>query len=116
MTDATSEQTPADEDKCRIIENAIMAFRPDDFPPETRSKPESCLVALAKAPTVRRLTKHRRLIDGLRRSAADDRVDRDSLDDAARVVLGSTLEPDLPDNTRQRLIERAKSRLDEVVA
>ena len=51
-----------------------MAFRPDtDFPPETRGKPWSCLTTLATAATVRRLTKHRRLIDGLRRSAADDR-------------------------------------------
>ena len=28
MTDATSEHTPPEEDKRRIIEDAIMAFRP----------------------------------------------------------------------------------------
>lgn len=116
MTDATSEQAPADEDTRRIIEDAIMAFRPGvihDFPRDRPAAPGPALAALAAAATVRRLTKHRRLIDGFRRSAADSRA---GLDGEARSVLESTLEPGLPDDRRQLLVDRAKRRLDEVAA
>ena len=116
MTDATSEPTPADEDKRRIIEDAIMAFRPvviRDFPRDPPAAPGSALAALAAAATVRRLTKHRRLIDGFRRSTTDGRA---GLDGEARLVLDSTLEPGLPDDRRQLLVDRAKRRLDEVAA
>lgn len=118
MTDETSEQIPADEDKRKIIENAITTFRPEDFASGDRGQPESCLVALANAATVRRLTKHRRLIDALRRSPVKrdrDRPSRADLDDAARRVLDSTLAPDLPASRRQQLVAEAKSRLDDVV-
>ena len=116
MTDAISEPNPADEDKRRIIEDATMAFRPvviRDFPRDPPAAPGPALAALAAAATVRRLTKHRRLIDGFRRSTADVRA---GLDGEARLVLESTLEPGLPDDRRQLLVDRAKRRLDEVAA
>jgi hypothetical protein len=114
MTDATSDPTPADEDKRRIIEDAIMAFRPDvahAYPREPPAEPGPALAALAAAVTVRRLTKHRRLIDGFRRSTPDGRA---NLDGVARRVLDSTLEPGVPDDRRPALVEKAKRRLDEV--
>lgn len=116
MTYATSDVDPADEQKRRVIEDAIMAFRPrlvHDFPRDPRAEPGPALAALAAAATVRRLTKHRRLIDGFRRSTADDRA---GLDGAARLVLESTLEPGVPDDQRPLLVDRAKRRLDEVTA
>jgi len=116
MTYATGEPTPPEEDKRRIIEDAIMAFRPEvvrDYPRDPRAQPGPALAALAAATTVRRLTKHRRLIDGFRRITADGRA---GLDGEARSVLESTLDPDLPDDQRQPLVDRAKLRLDEVVA
>jgi hypothetical protein len=116
MTYATGEPTPPEEDKRRIIEDAIMAFRPEvvrDYPRDPQAEPGPALAALAAATTVRRLTKHRRLIDGFRRITADGRA---GLDGEARSVLESTLDPDLPDDQRQPLVDRAKLRLDEVVA
>jgi hypothetical protein len=116
MTYATGEPTPPEEDKRRIIEDAIMAFRPGiahDYPRDPRAEPGPALAALAAAATVRRLTKHRRLIDGFRRSTADERA---GLGDVARSVLDSTLDPGLPDDQRQPLVDRAKFRLDEVAA
>jgi hypothetical protein len=116
MTDATGGPAPPEEDKRRIIEDAILAFRPEvkrDFPRDPSAEPELALAALAAAVTVRRLTKHRRLIDGFRRSTPGDRAD---LDDVARSVLDSTLEPGVPEERRPALVERAKRRLDEVAA
>lgn len=116
MTDAASERTPADEEKRRAIEDAIMAFRPvviRDFPRDPPAAPGPALTALAAAASVRRLTKHRRLIDGFRRSTADGRA---GLDGEARLVLESTLERGLPDDRRQLLVDRAKRRLDDVAA
>jgi hypothetical protein len=115
MTDANGDVNPADE-KRLVIEDAIMAFRPrlvHDFPRDRRAEPVPALTALAAAATVRRLTKHRRLIDGFRRSRADDRA---GLDGPARLVLDSTLQPGLPDDQRRPLVDRAKRRLDEVAA
>ncbi len=117
MTDATSGNTQSDEEKQakrRVIEDAMLAFRPEivrDFPRDPPPAPGPALAALAAAANIRRLTKHRRLIDGFRRSTADFRAD---LDDQARAVLDSTLEQDVPDDGRQSLVERAKRRLDEV--
>jgi hypothetical protein len=116
MTDATGEPAPPEEDKRRTIEDAILAFRPDvarAYPRRLPVEPGPALAALAAAATVRRLTKHRRLIDGFRRSTADD---RSGLNGAARLVLESTLEPGLPDEQRPVLVDRAKRRLDEVTA
>lgn len=116
MTDATGEPAPSQEDKRRIIEDAILAFRPGiahDFPRDPSAEPGPALAALAAAVTVRRLTKHRRLIDGFRRSTPGDRA---GLDDVARSVLDSTLEPGVPDDRRPALVERAKRGLDEVTA
>jgi hypothetical protein len=116
MTYATGEPTPPEEDKRRIIEDAIMAFRPSivhDYPRDPRAEPGPALAALAAADTVRRLTKHRRLIDGFRRSTADERA---GLGSEARRVLESTLDSDLPDDQRRPLVDRAKLRLDEVTA
>jgi hypothetical protein len=116
MTDATSERIPADEQKRQVIENAIMAFRPDvheAFRGDTSADPGSALDDLAATATVRRLTKHRRLIDGLRRT---DPGKRAGLGDVARSILASTLSPDLSADRRQHLVDRAQRRLDEVVA
>jgi hypothetical protein len=113
MTDATGEPAPP-EDKRRIVEDAILAFRPEvkrDFPRDPAAEPGPALAALAAAVTVRRLTKHRRLIDGFRRSTPDGRA---GLDGEARRVLDSTLEPGVPDDRRPALVEKAKRRLDEV--
>ena len=109
MTDTIGEPTTAEEDKRRIIEDAVGAFRTEvkrDFPRDPQAEPGPALAALAAAVTVRRLTKHRRLIDGFRRSTADDRTD---LDGVARLVLESTLEPGLPDEQRPLLVDRAKA-------
>ena len=114
MTDATGEPAPPEEDKRRIIEDAILAFRPDvvrAYPRDPAAEPGPALAALAAAVTVRRLTKHRRLIDGFRRSTPDGRA---RLDGVARRVLDSTLEPGVPDDRRPALVEKAKRRLDEV--
>jgi hypothetical protein len=117
MTDATSGNVSADEQKRRILEEATLTFRPDapsHFLRERRRPERSqALARLAAAANIRRLTKHRRLIDGLRRIQAGDRA---SLDVHARQVLVSTLEQDLPEDSRQSLVDRAKLRLDEVVA
>jgi len=116
MTDTTGGYAPPDEDKRRVIEDAILAFRPEvarQYPRDPAPTPARALTDLAAAASVRRLTKHRRLIDGLRRSTADDRA---RLDDQARLVLASTLEQDLPEDRRQNLVDQAKHRLDEVVA
>jgi hypothetical protein len=104
------------QEKRRVIEDAIMAFRPEiarDFPRDPAPAPGPALAALAAAANIRRLTKHRRLIDGLRRWPADRRA---NLNDQARAVLDSTLERGLPDDRRQILVERAKRRLDELAA
>jgi hypothetical protein len=116
MTDATGEPTLPEEDKRRIIEDAILAFRPDvarAYPRDPPAEPGPALAALAAAVTVRRLTKHRRLIDGFRRSTPAGRA---GLDGVARRVLESTLEPGLPNDRRRLLVDRAKRRLDEVAA
>src|SRR5690242_20722039 len=103
MTNATSGYVPPGE-KRRIIEDAYLAFRPDmanrylrpgaPGPPEARQ----ALADLAAAANIPRLVKHRRVIDGLRLSPAEDRV---GFGDQARDVFASTLEPGLPDDTRQ---------------
>jgi hypothetical protein len=111
MTDATGGYAHPDQ-KRRVIENAILAFRPaepGEFPPEPRPAPSQALADLAAATNIPRLVKHRRLIDGLRRSPARGR----SLHDHARRVIASTLEPGLPDDRRQDLVEAAKRQLDE---
>jgi hypothetical protein len=113
MTDATDGNAPPDEEKRRIIEDAILAFRPDvarQFPREP-PPPGPVFGGLATATNIPRLVKHRSLIDGMRRSTADVRA---VLDDQARNVLASTLEPDLPEDRRQSLAEQARRRLDEV--
>jgi hypothetical protein len=117
MTDATGGNALPDEEKRRVIEDAILAFRPDvarQLPrPGTPGPPPPGPVfgGLAAATNIRRLTKHRRLIDGMRRSTAGARA---GLEDQARNVLASTLEPDLPDDRRESLAEQARRRLDEV--
>jgi hypothetical protein len=114
---AAEPETPTsiDEDKRHVIENAIMAFRPEvkRDPADAPVDPGTALAALAANPTVRRLTKHRRLIDGLLRTKPDQ---RGALDGAARDVLASTLDPDMSDDQRQLRLDRAKRRLDEMVA
>jgi hypothetical protein len=116
MTDATSGHAQPDEEKRRVIEDAMLAFRPEvarEYPREPPPGAPQALASLAAAANIRRLTKHRRLIDGLRRTTADVRA---SVDDQARLVLQSTLDQDLPDDRRQSLADQAKRRLDEVVA
>lgn len=116
MTDATSGNAPSDEEKRRILEEVTLAFRPgapSHFLRKVRPAPSQALADLAAAANIRRLTKHRRLIDGLRRSPAEDRA---SLGDQARQVLVSTLDQDLPEDSRRSRVDRAKLRLDEVVA
>jgi hypothetical protein len=114
MTNATSRYVPPGE-KRRIIEDAYLAFRPrvaDRYPrPEAPGPPDAqkALADLAAATNIPRLVKHRRLIDGLRRSSADDRA---SLDDHARSILASTWEQGLPED----MADRAKRRLDEAAA
>src|SRR5262245_38671086 len=92
MTDTTGGYAPPDQDMRRRTEAAILACRPEvarQYPRAPAPTPARALTDLAAAASVRRLTKHRRLIDGLRRSTADDRA---RLDDQARLVLASTLE------------------------
>jgi hypothetical protein len=116
MTDATGGHAQSDEEERRLIEeekrrvinNAKLAFRPQVARQHPR-EPPSALASLADAANVGRLVKHRRLIDGLRRCPADDRAD---LDEHAGTVLASTVEQD----TDQSLADRAKRRLNEVVA
>jgi hypothetical protein len=113
MTDATGGNGPPDEEKRRIIEDAILAFRPDvarQFPREP-PPPGPVFGGLAAATNIPRLVKHRSLIDGMRRSTADARA---SLDDQVQLVLASTLEPGLPEDRRESLAEQARRRLDEV--
>jgi len=118
MTNATSGYVAPGE-KRRIIEDAYLAFRPDvadRYPrPGAPGPPgaQEALADLAAATNIPRLVKHRRLIDGLRRSAARD---RSRLNTHARRVLASTLEPGLPDDRRRSLVDQAKSQLDEVAA
>jgi hypothetical protein len=117
MTDATGGSAPPDEDKRIVIENAILAFRPEIVRTFARPGPAleaaQALTALADATDIRRLIKHRRLIDGLRRSTEEERT---SLDGPARHVLESTLAQDLPQDRRPDLVDQAKRRLDEVAA
>jgi hypothetical protein len=116
MTDATNGDNRPDEEKRLVIEDAILAFRPEvvrDFPRDPRPAPGPALTALAATASIQRLTKHRRLVDGFRRIPPDLRAD---LDDQARSVLDSTLDQSLPDDRRQILVERAKRRLDEIAA
>jgi hypothetical protein len=118
MTNATSRYVPPGE-KRRIIEDAYLAFRPDvadRYPrPEAPGPPEAqqALADLAAATNIPRLVKHRRLIDGLRLSSAEDRA---GFDDQARDVFASTLEQGLPDDTRQNQADLAKRRQDEAAA
>jgi hypothetical protein len=115
VTDATGGNAPPDEDKRLVIENAILAFRPEVvrlFPREPQPEPSQALTDLADATNIPRLAKHRSLIDGLRRSTAED---RSSLGDEARLVLASTLAQGPPEDSRQSLVDQAKRRLDEVV-
>jgi len=118
MTNATSRYVPPGE-KRRIIEDAYLAFRPDvadRYPrPEAPRPPEAqqALADLAAATNIPRLVKHRRLIDGLRLSSAEDRA---GFDDQARDVFASTLEQGLPDDTRQNQADLAKRRQDEAAA
>ena len=109
MTNGTSGYLPPDK-KRSVIENSILAFRPEDArkyqwdPPDARQ----ALADLAAATNIPRLVKHRRLIDGLRRSSAEVRAD---LDGHLRDTLASTLKPGLSDDGRQRLADQAKDRL-----
>jgi hypothetical protein len=119
MTDATRGNAPPDEGKRQVIEDAILAFRPEvaqQYPQDQRPpQAAQALINLAAATTIPRLVKHRRLIDGLRRSTVLDSTGGDRLDDPARQVLASTLDQDqqgrLPDP-----LDQAKRRLDEIVA
>jgi hypothetical protein len=114
MTDATGGYAQPDEEKRRVIEDAILAFRPDvarQYRPKSPPKAPQALENLAAATNITRLGKHRRLIDGLRRSGARD---RSRFNTHARRVLASTLEPGLPDDRRQSLVDQAKRQLDEV--
>jgi hypothetical protein len=116
MTNATSGYAKSKEEKRRVIEDAILAFRPDvarQYRRKSPPKAPQALENLADATNITRLGKHRRLIDGLRRSAARD---RSRLNTHARRVLASTLEPGLPDDRRQSLVNQAKRQLDEVAA
>ena len=115
MTDTSSGYVPPDEDKRRVIEGAVLAFRPEVARLYPRVRPPTAaraLTDLAAAANISRLAKHRFLIDGLRRSTAEDLA---GLDDPARQVLTSTLEQDLPEDRRTDLVDQAKRRLDEVV-
>lgn len=117
MTEPTNGPAEPDERKRQVIEDAILAFRPDvadQFQlPGPPLEAGQALRDLGDATNVPRLEKHRRLIDGLRRSPTDDRP---GLDDPARHVLASTLDQDLPEDSRSGQLDRAKRRLDEVVA
>jgi hypothetical protein len=118
MTNATSRYVSPGE-KRRIIEDAYLAFRPDVanryLRPGAPGPPEApqALADLAAATNIPRLLKHRRTIDGLRLSPAEDRV---GFEDQARDVFASTLEPGLPDDTRQSQADLAMRRQDEVAA
>jgi hypothetical protein len=112
MTNATSRYVPPDE-KRSVIENAILAFRPDVAPRygwDPPPTPQQALADLEAATNIPRLVKHRRLIDGLRRSSAEDRA---VFDDPAWSILASTLEQGLPEDRHQRMADLAKRRLDE---
>ena len=112
MTNATSRYVPPDK-KRSVIENAILAFRPDVAPQygwDPPPTPQQALADLGAATNIPRLVKHRRLIDGLRRSSAEDRA---GFDDRARSILAATLEQGLPEASHQSMADRAKRRLDE---
>jgi hypothetical protein len=109
MTHATSGYAPPDQ-KRLVIENAILAFRPDVASKYRRGRPPTAQRALADleaATNIPRLVKHRRLIDGLRRSTVDDPARPAEARRAA-----STLEQGLPEDRHQSLANR----LDEVAA
>jgi hypothetical protein len=115
MTDGTGGAAPPDGDKRRVIENAILAFRPDVAKKYGLDMPEAgpALAELAAAGNIPRLVKHRRLIDGLRRWPAEDRT---RFDGQARALLDSTVPDDTPPDTRPDLVNQAKDQLDVVVA
>jgi hypothetical protein len=112
MTSATSADALRKK-KRRVIEDAKLVSRPE-VARQYRRKPApgQALADLEAATDVRRLVKHRRLINGLRRGTGD----RASLDDHARPILASTLEQGLAGDIHQSLADRARRRLDEVVA
>jgi hypothetical protein len=115
MTNAISRYSQSKEEKRRVIEDAILAFRPDvarQYRRKSPPKARQALANLADATNIPRLVKHRRLIDGLRRC---NRKDRGRLNDHAWHVLTVTLEEDLPKKRRRRQTDRAKHRLDKVV-
>jgi hypothetical protein len=114
MTNATSRYVSPDE-KRSIIENATLAFRPELARKHRRAMPPKAqaLADLEAATNIPRLVKHRRLIDGLRRSTPRDRA---RLQGPTRAVLASTLEQDLSDDRRQRLADRATRQLAEAAA
>jgi hypothetical protein len=117
MTDAVGGAAPPDEAKRSVIENAILAFRPDLVDQYQLPAPPpkgQALMDLANAANIPRLIKHRRLIDGLRRNAAEDQPT--NLDEEARYLLESTVGQGLPDDRRPDLVDQAKRRLDEVTA
>jgi len=109
MTKATSADA-AREKKRRVIEDAKLVSRPE-VARQYRRKPTArkALADLEAATNIRRLVKHRRLIDGLRSGTAGDRA---SHDNHARPILVSTL----PEDRHPSLADRAKRRLDEVAA
>ena len=115
MTDATSRYVPPDE-KRSIIENAILAFRPNvasDYrwstPPKV-PKAQQALADLGAATNIPRLVKHRRLIDGLRQGRPAGRARHDEAQ-----LLASTLGPDLPGD-RRSLADQAGPQLTEAAA
>jgi hypothetical protein len=109
MTDATSGYAHPDR-KRRVIENAILAFRPDLASKYKRQPPKAdALADLAAVTNIPRLVKHRRLIDGLGRSTAKERP---GLDKPARDVLTSTLDPGLSGERRGDLADQARRHLD----
>ncbi|HET9079572.1 MAG TPA: hypothetical protein VFO01_03525 [Trebonia sp.] len=114
MTEATNGHVDPDENKRRVIDNAMLAFRSDaagqDQPPWEPSRCRQALADLADA-DVPRLVKHRRLIDGLRRCQAGNRLD---LKDHASQVLFATLDQDQDEGTRSGQAEQARRRLDEI--
>jgi hypothetical protein len=119
MTDATGGNAPPDEHKRLVIENAILAFRPEvvrQYPRDPPPQPSLALTELADAANIPRLVKHRSLIDGLRRATVIDTSPSPNLDDEARHVLASTLEPGPPEDSQRDPVDQAKRRLDEVVA
>jgi hypothetical protein len=108
----------AKERRRRVIENVHLAFRPElreEFRRHLRRRsippPARALHDLATAPDIRRLLKHRLLIDALRRAPAGLVAE---LDDPAREVLAATMHGDQqpPGGT----VDDAKQELDKVIA